>query len=78
MYTVAKGEGHSVIGGKRFDWKENDIFCVPSWDVHEHANGSASEDAVLFSFNDLPVIEALALYIERPFEDNDGHQEVTS
>lgn len=78
MYTVAKGEGHSVIDGQRFDWKENDIFCVPSWAVHEHANGSTSEDAVLFSFNDLPVIEALALYIEKPFEDNGGHQEVAS
>jgi gentisate 1,2-dioxygenase len=78
MYTVAKGEGHSVIGGKRFDWKENDIFCVPSWEPHEHANGSASEDAVLFSFNDLPVIESLGLYLERPFEDGDGHQEVTA
>lgn len=78
MYTVAKGEGYSVIGGRRFDWEENDIFCVPSWEQHEHANGSSSEDAVLFSFNDLPVIESLGLYKEQPLEDNDGHQEVTS
>jgi gentisate 1,2-dioxygenase len=64
MYTVAKGRGHSIIAGERFDWQENDIFCVPSWAWHEHANDSGSDDAVLFSFNDLPVIEATGLYVE--------------
>ncbi len=64
VYQCAKGHGHSVIGGQRFEWSERDIFCVPSWAWHEHANGSASEDAVLFQFNDLPVIEALGLYRE--------------
>jgi gentisate 1,2-dioxygenase len=78
MYTVAKGRGHSIVGGQRFDWQENDIFCVPSWALHEHANDSDGEDAVLFSFNDLPTIESLGLYIERTLEDNGGHQEVTS
>ena len=38
MYQVAKGTGYSIIGGRRFDWVENDIFCVPSWELHEHAN----------------------------------------
>ena len=27
IYQVAKGSGYSVIDGKRFDWKERDIFC---------------------------------------------------
>ena len=29
LYHVAKGSGHSIINGKRFDWNERDIFCVP-------------------------------------------------
>jgi gentisate 1,2-dioxygenase len=37
---------------------------VPSWTWHEHANASASQDAILFSFNDLPVMESLGLYRE--------------
>ena len=61
MVTVAKGSGHSIIGGTRFDWTENDVFCVPAWAWHEHANHSATDDAVLFSFDDRPVITALAL-----------------
>jgi len=74
IYQVAKGSGHSIIDGRRFDWQERDIFCVPSWAWHEHANASASEDACLFSFNDLPVMQALGLYREEAFGDNGGQQ----
>ncbi len=74
IYQVAKGSGHSVIAGQRFDWTERDIFCVPSWAFHEHANGSVSEDACLFSFHDLPVMNALGLYREEALGEGDGHQ----
>jgi len=74
IYQVAKGSGYSVIAGKRFDWQERDIFCVPSWAWHEHANGSAREDACLFSFHDLPVIESLGLYRDQAYTETGGHQ----
>lgn len=74
MYQCAKGEGYSIINGKRFDWRERDIFCVPSWMFHEHVNGSSSDDACLFSFHDLPVMRALNLYREEVLAENGGHQ----
>jgi gentisate 1,2-dioxygenase len=64
VYQAAKGRGWSVVGGERFDWEERDIFVVPSWAPHSHANASDAEDAVLFSFHDLPAIRALGLYAE--------------
>ena len=76
IYQVAKGSGYSIIGGKRFEWKRRDIFCVPAWAFHEHGNASASEDACLFCFNDLPVMKALGLYREEAFGENQGHQRV--
>ena len=76
VYNVAKGSGYSIIGGKRFDWKKRDIFCVPAWAFHEHGNNSASEDACLFCFNDLPVMNALGLYREEAYGENAGHQPV--
>jgi len=78
LYQVAKGSGHSVIAGQRFDWTERDIFCVPSWAFHEHANASATDDACLFCFHDLPVMNALGLYREEALAENDGHQVVVS
>lgn len=76
LYHVAKGSGHSIIDGKRLDWAEHDIFCVPSWAWHEHANASGREDAVLFCLNDLPVMRSLGLWAEQSFGENDGHQPV--
>jgi len=74
IYQVAKGAGFSVIDGQRFDWRQRDIFCVPSWAFHEHANASDREDACLFCFNDLPVMTALGLYREEAFGENGGQQ----
>ena len=74
IYQVAKGSGFSVIDGKRYDWTERDIFCVPSWAMHEHANLSSSDDACLFCFNDLPVLRSLALYREEALAENGGRQ----
>ena len=77
VYQCAKGKGYSIISGKRFDWAERDIFCVPSWAWHEHVNLSETDDACLFSFHDLPVIQGLGLYQERQLEDNNGFQILT-
>ncbi len=74
VYQCAKGHGYSIINGKRFDWKERDIFCLPSWAIHEHANGSDTDDACLFTFNDSPVMRALGLNREEVYSDNGGHQ----
>jgi gentisate 1,2-dioxygenase len=76
IYQVAKGKGFSIINGRRFDWQERDIFCLPSWMFHEHANSSSTDDACLFCFHDLPVMHSLALYREEGLGENEGHQPV--
>lgn len=76
VYQVVMGSGYSIIGGQRFDWEEKDIFVVPTWTLHEHANASTSEEACLFSFNDFPAMRALDVYREEEYVDNGGHQPV--
>ncbi|HLF77261.1 MAG TPA: cupin domain-containing protein [Dehalococcoidia bacterium] len=75
VYHVVKGDGETVINGQRFVWTKGDIFVVPPWAAHEHANASNSNDAVLFSIQDTPVLERLNLYRE---EGLDARQVVTS
>jgi gentisate 1,2-dioxygenase len=77
VYYVVKGSGETIIGGCRFPWGKGDILVLPSWALHEHAN-LAREDAVLFSIQDRPVLEALGLYQEDALADNGGHQTATS
>src|SRR2546425_4329352 len=78
VYYVAEGVGETIIDGCRFEWGKGDIITLPAWALHEHANISSSDSAVLFSIQDRPVIEALGLYKEEAFTENGGHQKGTS
>ena len=35
-----EGSGHSIVDGKRFDWKQFDTLAVPGGAWCEHVNGS--------------------------------------
>lgn len=63
VVCVARGSGHSVIGGKRLDWEQNDFFAVPSWHWYEHI-ADAGEDSVLFVMSDRPLLDPFHLYRE--------------
>jgi gentisate 1,2-dioxygenase len=66
IFVAVEGQGQTRIGGDFVvEWQPRDIFVVPSWKpvVHE-----AVDDAVLFSFSDRPVQEALQLWREERFD----------
>jgi gentisate 1,2-dioxygenase len=49
VHVVMRGEGHSVIDGRRFDWRFGDTLAIPAWTRIEH---HASSDAVMFDMSD--------------------------
>jgi len=62
VYCAVEGRGRSIIGGKTFEWQEQDVFVAPSWSRVQH---EADADAVLFSFSDRPAQKALGLWREQ-------------
>lgn len=66
VYLVISGAGRTEVGGRVLDWGPRDVFAVPAWAPHAHANASAREEALLFSVTDAPALEALGLYREEP------------
>jgi gentisate 1,2-dioxygenase len=68
VYHAYKGSGTTVIDGKKYEWEQGDIFVVPLWSWHSHQNQSKQDEAILFSMNDQPTLEALKLYREEPGE----------
>jgi gentisate 1,2-dioxygenase len=68
VYHVLRGSGTTIIDGREFHWEQKDTFCVPSWAAHEHINGSASDEAVLFSFTNQAIYESLDFYREEVIE----------
>ncbi len=64
VYFVLHGEGATMVDGQELAWSQNDCFAVPNWTRHQHINRSKSQDAILFSVHDTPVLRALGLYRE--------------
>ncbi len=62
IYSVAEGRGRSYIGNACFDWKQRDIFVVPSWCPVSH---ECDTESVLFSFSDRPVQKTFGLWREQ-------------
>jgi len=63
IYYVFTGSGCTEVGNESFQWEQGDVFLVPPWHWHRHKNPNR-EDTILFSMNDRPMLEALALYRE--------------
>ncbi len=65
VFCVVEGEGETEIGEgadrRTFGWGPHDIVVVPNWTPHRHR---ARTEAVLFSYSDRPVQEALGLFRE--------------
>lgn len=76
IYQVFRGRGATIVDGVQIDWEQGDIFALPPNAWHEHINASSSEEAVLFSTNDIPLRLAINLYFEDPYPERDGYQEV--
>ena len=53
------GSGHSIVGGKRLDWKPFDAIALPGGEWFEHVNGSDKDDAILFLASDEPTLAKL-------------------
>ena len=63
VYRVVRGSGATTIGDVRYDWDVEDFFVVPPNLPHRHAH-RGSEPAILFSMQDVPLLDALGLYVE--------------
>jgi gentisate 1,2-dioxygenase len=65
IFHAFRGGGTTVINGETFHWQKGDTFIVPLWSWHEHANASSTDEAILFSMNDEPILKAFGLYREQ-------------
>lgn len=62
IYHVIDGSGRTTVGGQLLEWRDHDVFVVPSWTWHHH---EAEVESVLFSYSDRPVQQKLGLWREQ-------------
>ena len=56
------GLGHTLVGGKRFDWKNFDTLAVPANEWYEHVNESKTQPVIFFVASDEPALRAFGLH----------------
>jgi gentisate 1,2-dioxygenase len=61
VYCAVEGRGQTRIGDETLEWREHDVFVVPSW---RHASHETEREAVLFGFSDRAAQQALGLWRE--------------
>lgn len=71
IYHAFRGSGTTMINGEPFHWEKGDSFVVPLWSWHDHTNRSSTEEAILFSMHDEPVLKAFGLYREEQRDESD-------
>ncbi|MGQ4615594.1 cupin domain-containing protein [Nocardia sp. R7R-8] len=64
IYHVVGGEGRTEVDGEVLSWGPKDIFAIPGWATHRHLNGSRSNEALLMSYTNEPVLRALGMFRE--------------
>jgi gentisate 1,2-dioxygenase len=67
VFVPIEGAGRSIISSASgedivIEWGKRDVFVVPSW--HPVRHEALGGDAVLFSYSDRPIQEALHLFRE--------------
>ncbi|HHQ2899366.1 TPA: cupin domain-containing protein [Bacillus cereus] len=67
LNLVFQGKGFSIVDGEKIEWEKGDLFLAPPWSAHEHCNTSETEDAILFTFQDVPVLTSMGTwFLEEP------------
>jgi len=64
IYHAFRGSDKTLINGEPCHWQNSYAFIMPLLPWHEHANASASDEAVLFSMHDEPILKTFGLYRE--------------
>jgi gentisate 1,2-dioxygenase len=65
VYHVFEGRGTTEVEGQVLHWDRGDCLVVPNWSWHRHCNEDAGKPAILFSLNDLPLLESLGFHREQ-------------
>lgn len=59
IHIVMSGEGYTAINGVQYHWKFGDTVLTPAWMYHEHVNTSDTEDAILYSLQNIPALSRI-------------------
>lgn len=67
LLYILEGEGHSIVEGRRIEWRAGDALYVPPWNWHVHGCDSGQSARYLTATN-LPLLQQLGQTVLREEE----------
>ena len=64
---MLEGEGHTIIEGRRFEFRAGDAFYTPPWCWHQHFAADGSAVRYLTATN-MPLLESIGQTVLREEE----------
>lgn len=64
VYYAFEGRGVVELQDGELAWEQGDCFVIPNWTWHRHRNSETSQPSMLFSMNDLPILQYVDLVRE--------------
>ena len=68
IILITAGAGYTIIDGKRYDWKKDDVITIPPQSVHQHFNSSKTEPARFFAVTSLPLMVNTGMFLANQME----------
>ena len=62
MSFVVRGEGRTIFADREIDWDQHDTFVTPNWTWRRHVNRSKTQDAILVTLSDRPILSAFGFF----------------
>src|SRR5919202_6382112 len=57
-----RGGGHTIVGGRRIDYRHFDTWTTPPWSIYQHFNDT-DELQVRLSYSNSPLLEKLQVHV---------------
>lgn len=74
LFFVYQGEGYSIVDEEKIEWEMGDLVLAPAWSAHQHCNTSVSENAILVTFQDVPLMSNLGTwFFQEPIDGDTKH-----
>lgn len=74
LFFVYQGEGYSIVDEEKIEWEEGDLVLAPAWSAHQHCNTSKTENAILITFQDVPLVSNMRTwFFQEPIDADTKH-----
>ena len=68
IILIIQGEGYSMVGDTKYEWKKGDVITVPPMVAHQHFNTGKEEAVRFFAVTTIPLMVNIGSFVAEQLE----------